>query len=74
MVAFAAAMQAMWDICEEAVDKKPGNTKEELEKKVCPNECSGKGKCVEGKCVCNKGFGTEDCSVPIGKYVQLCSF
>ena len=27
MVAFTAAMQAMWDICEEAVEQKPDDTR-----------------------------------------------
>ena len=64
-------MQAMRDICEEAVDSKPENVKKELEEKVCPNECSGKGKCVKGVCICNRGFGTEDCSVILGQVPEL---
>ncbi|XP_032413926.1 tenascin [Xiphophorus hellerii] len=28
----------------------------------CPNDCSGKGKCEKGKCICHKGFTSLDCS------------
>ena len=71
MVAFTAAMQAMWDICEEAVEQKPDDTKKELEAKVCTNECSGNGQCVNGTCICKKGFGTEDCSVVVDQVPEL---
>ena len=71
MVAFAAAMQAMLDICEEAVAEKPDDTIKEIEDKVCPNECSGNGKCVNGTCVCNTGFTTEDCSVALDQVPEL---
>ena len=64
-------MQAMLDICKEAVDSKPGNVIKELEEKVCPNECSGNGKCIKGACICNKGFGTEDCSVLLNQVPEL---
>jgi len=71
VIAFAASMQAMRDICEEAVDGKPDNVKKEFEENVCPNECSGNGKCVKGVCVCNKGFATEDCSVVLNQVPEL---
>ena len=28
----------------------------------CPNQCSGKGRCVNSACVCAKGWSGEDCS------------
>lgn len=30
--------------------------------KICVGNCAGEGKCVRGKCICNKGFKGEDCS------------
>ena len=71
MVAFAAAMQAMRDICAEAVDREPEAAKKEFEEKVCANECSGNGRCVNGTCICHKGFGTEDCSVAVNQVPEL---
>ncbi|XP_048580334.1 von Willebrand factor D and EGF domain-containing protein [Nematostella vectensis] len=31
---------------------------------MCPNQCSGHGKCVKGACVCRRGYKAEDCSIP----------
>ncbi|XP_052819122.1 uncharacterized protein LOC128244982 isoform X2 [Mya arenaria] len=36
---------------------------EEIENVVCTNECSERGVCVNGTCVCNKPYIGEDCSV-----------
>ena len=71
MVAFASAVSAMWDICEEAVENEGGKTIDEITKKVCTNECSGKGKCENGTCICNKGYGAEDCSVHLDQVPEL---
>lgn len=32
----------------------------------CPNNCNRQGKCHHGACVCNHGFTSVDCSVPVG--------
>ena len=31
--------------------------------KVCPRGCMGRGDCVQGKCVCDKGFTGKDCAL-----------
>ncbi|OWF39498.1 von Willebrand factor D and EGF domain-containing protein [Mizuhopecten yessoensis] len=33
---------------------------------VCPNQCSRRGTCHEGTCVCHTGYTGNDCSVPVG--------
>lgn len=33
--------------------------------KLCPNDCTFNGKCVNGSCICNKEFTAEDCAVSI---------
>ena len=41
------------------------NFVEEIAKLLCPNDCSFNGKCVNGSCVCDKDFTTDDCSASI---------
>ena len=75
-------MDAMKSDCEEVIMRdpttwKPGpNGKPEpptaVSDEICPNQCSKSGKCVKGKCVCNAGFLTEDCSVKKGNYTFCC--
>ncbi|XP_031173492.1 tenascin isoform X4 [Sander lucioperca] len=31
----------------------------------CPNNCQGRGRCVDGKCECFKGFTGEDCTLEV---------
>uniref|UniRef100_A0A7M6DKV0 VWFD domain-containing protein n=2 Tax=Clytia hemisphaerica TaxID=252671 RepID=A0A7M6DKV0_9CNID len=33
---------------------------------LCPNDCSGKGKCVNSTCVCDAGYLSTDCSIQTG--------
>ncbi|VDI57401.1 Hypothetical predicted protein [Mytilus galloprovincialis] len=33
---------------------------------VCPSECTMKGKCHQGQCMCNSGYHGPDCSVQVG--------
>jgi len=30
---------------------------------LCPNDCTFKGKCVNGSCICNQGFTSNDCAI-----------
>ena len=32
----------------------------------CPNNCNRQGRCLHGACICNHGFTSVDCSVPVG--------
>ena len=33
---------------------------------LCPNECSGNGKCLNATCECEEGFLSSDCSIVKG--------
>ncbi|CAG2228396.1 unnamed protein product [Mytilus edulis] len=33
---------------------------------VCPNECSMRGRCHQGQCLCNSGYHGPDCAVKVG--------
>ncbi|CAG2228376.1 unnamed protein product [Mytilus edulis] len=33
---------------------------------ICPSECSMKGRCHQGQCMCNSGYHGPDCSVKVG--------
>ena len=35
----------------------------EIGNTLCPNLCSGNGKCVNASCICNSGFDSADCSI-----------
>ncbi len=39
---------------------------EEIANLLCPNQCSGNGKCKNATCSCNTGFETSDCSLRTG--------
>jgi hypothetical protein len=36
-------------------------------KKLCPNNCSNHGKCSNGNCNCDKGYGEIDCSLNLNR-------
>ncbi|KAJ8302826.1 hypothetical protein KUTeg_019222, partial [Tegillarca granosa] len=38
---------------------------ETIQRIACPNECSEKGQCVKGNCVCINGYGSSDCSLDL---------
>ncbi|XP_022804686.1 von Willebrand factor D and EGF domain-containing protein-like, partial [Stylophora pistillata] len=37
-----------------------------IAQKMCPNDCSLNGKCVNGSCICNDGFTAKDCAISLG--------
>ena len=38
----------------------------DIAQRMCPNDCSFNGKCVNGSCICNEGFTAKDCSISFG--------
>ena len=32
---------------------------------LCPNDCTFKGNCSNGTCVCHEGYTAEDCSISL---------
>ena len=32
---------------------------------MCPNDCAFNGKCVNGSCLCDKGYTADDCSISV---------
>lgn len=46
----------------------------EVLSKICPNQCSGKGNCSNGTCICRVGLAGEDCSVNTTLPPSLSSF
>ena len=87
------SLDELLDACKDAIKRNPANypktngTKGEshaapatpLLDALCPNECSGHGKCAKGKCTCEPGFFEGDCSkdikVPpkLNKMLKLCN-
>ncbi|PFX12900.1 von Willebrand factor D and EGF domain-containing protein [Stylophora pistillata] len=37
-----------------------------IAQKMCPNDCSLNGKCVNASCICNEGFTAKDCAMSLG--------
>ncbi|KAK3603682.1 hypothetical protein CHS0354_023279 [Potamilus streckersoni] len=59
-------------MCVEAVLKnptqfKPGKPVDFLPNLLCQGDCTGHGKCSNGKCICSVGFDGTDCSVDTTK-------
>ncbi|KAL3835999.1 hypothetical protein ACJMK2_021454 [Sinanodonta woodiana] len=40
---------------------------QELKDLACPMNCNNQGNCSKGQCHCNKGYGSDDCSVDLTK-------
>ncbi|XP_068719980.1 uncharacterized protein [Montipora capricornis] len=49
----------------DAVDSAGSTLVEEIVESICPNDCSFKGKCVNGSCLCDNEFTADDCSAYI---------
>ena len=58
-MAVSSAFDTMKTKC---LDEANESEKKEILGKTCPNDCNGNGKCNNGKCQCNEGFGAFDCS------------
>ena len=74
LVGIQSAMEAMKDICESVVLQNPTANHTTLTSSVCPNQCSFKGTCVDGTCVCEDDYTSEDCSLLKGNPFLLPSF
>eukprot|EP00794_Sanderia_malayensis_P012364 gene12364-13634_t len=74
-----SAIRTMQDACEEVfltntsfweLDASKNNSLQPpvaIANTLCPNLCSGNGKCVNATCVCNVGFVSADCSIEKNK-------
>ena len=69
MVGLQSAIEAMKDLCENIVLQNPAANHQTINMNTCPNQCSFKGACFNGTCVCEKGFTSEDCSLTAGAFV-----
>ena len=58
-MAVSSAFDTMKTKC---LDEANEDEKKKITEKTCPNDCSGNGKCNNGKCACKKGFTGFDCS------------
>ncbi|XP_078371962.1 von Willebrand factor D and EGF domain-containing protein-like isoform X7 [Oculina patagonica] len=49
----------------EGVGEKPANSSVlmDIVKLLCPNDCTFNGRCVNGSCICNKGYTANDCAI-----------
>ncbi|KAL9972518.1 hypothetical protein ACROYT_G018840 [Oculina patagonica] len=48
----------------ESGEGKPKNSLlSNLAERLCPNDCTFNGKCVNSSCICNKGFTSNDCAI-----------
>ncbi|XP_048414889.1 tenascin isoform X10 [Stegostoma tigrinum] len=43
----------------------PGWKGENCTEPECPENCNGRGTCINGKCLCEEGFTGEDCSIEV---------
>lgn len=43
----------------------------EIVENLCPSDCTSKGRCVNGTCICNHGFTANDCSISIDQIPDI---
>lgn len=67
-----SALSSLQDACKTAALVNPKNYKKKKGRlvpntnilaKLCPDNCNKRGRCVNGKCRCYRGYGSSDCSV-----------
>lgn len=76
-----SALSSLQDACKTAALVNPKNYKKKKGKLVpntniinkisCPDNCNKRGRCVKGKCRCNRGYASSDCSVDKRKAPKL---
>ena len=68
-----SSLSSLQDACKTAALVNPKNYKKDKKGrlvpnkkiigKLCPDNCNNRGRCVQGKCRCFKGYASSDCSV-----------
>ena len=68
-----SSLSSLQDACKTAALVNPKNYKKDKKGrlvpnkkiigKLCPDNCNNRGRCVNGKCRCFKGYASSDCSV-----------
>ncbi|KAK3593671.1 hypothetical protein CHS0354_013567 [Potamilus streckersoni] len=43
----------------------------EIAEKACPSMCSYRGRCINGTCICDSGYGAADCSLDLSQPPEL---
>ena len=75
-----SALSSLQDACKTAALVNPKNYKKKKGRlvpnikilaKLCPDNCNKRGRCVNGKCRCYRGYGSSDCSVDKRKPPKL---
>lgn len=49
----------------ESSGEKPDNSSmlSGIAERLCPNDCTFNGRCINGSCICNKGYAANDCAM-----------
>ncbi|XP_046567313.1 von Willebrand factor D and EGF domain-containing protein-like [Haliotis rubra] len=76
-----AAVSAMEAGCQEAILRNISNfgtdgqgrrlPPPDATKNICPNQCSMRGVCSAGRCICDAGYSAQDCSVQTSRPPQI---
>lgn len=78
-----SSLSSLQDACKTAALVNPKNYKKDKKGrlvpntkilgKLCPDNCNRRGRCVNGKCRCFRGFASSDCSINKRKPPKLIS-